>query len=179
MTRDEDFLSRWSRRKHAIRKGEDVEAAPPVPAAAPAARAPAESHEPREALPLPPVESLTPESDFAPFMQGEVDPLVRRRALRTLFSDPRFNVMDGLDVYIDDYSKPDPIPAEWFGKMQQMARLGDYAAAEEKSAEDEGVSASPDQAAIAPEIQDLSPEEPQPPADVSDAGPSEPVPGQT
>lgn len=179
MTRDEDFLSRWSRRKHAIRKGEEVEAAPPVPAAAPAPHLPGEAHAPKEAAPLPPVESLTPESDFAPFMQGEVDPLVRRQALKTLFSDPRFNVMDGLDVYIDDYSKPDPIPAEWFGKMQQMARLGDYAPAEEKSAEVEGVSAPADQAAIPAEIQDLSPEEPQPPADVSDAGPSEPVSGQT
>ena len=34
---------------------------------------------------------------------------VTRTALKKLFSDPRFNVMDGLDVYIGDYSKPDPI----------------------------------------------------------------------
>ena len=37
---------------------------------------------------------------------------VRRAALKKLFSDPRFNVMDGLDVYIDDYSKTEPIPPE-------------------------------------------------------------------
>ena len=30
--------------------------------------------------------------------------------MKKLFADPHYNVMDGLDVYIDDYSKPDPIP---------------------------------------------------------------------
>ena len=60
--------------------------------------------------PLPPVESLTPESDFTPFMKPEVDGETRREALKTLFDDPRFNVMDGMDVYVDDYSKPDPDP---------------------------------------------------------------------
>jgi len=75
---------------------------------------------------LPPVESLTPESDFTPFMAREVDAGVKRQALKTLFSDPRFNVMDGLDVYIDDYSKPDPLPEGWLEKLNQVARLGDY-----------------------------------------------------
>ena len=30
--------------------------------------------------------------------------------MKKLFADPHFNVMDGLDTYIDDYAKPDPIP---------------------------------------------------------------------
>ena len=75
---------------------------------------------------LPAIESLTPESDFAPFMQPNVDGGVRRAALKTLFADPRFNVMDGLDVYIDDYSKPDPLPEGWLEKMEQVAHLGHY-----------------------------------------------------
>jgi hypothetical protein len=74
--------------------------------------------------PLPPVESLTPESDFSPFMREGVDPEVRRGAVKKLFADPRFNVMDGLDVYIDDYSKPDPLPEGWLEKLTQVARLG-------------------------------------------------------
>ena len=134
MTRDDDFLSRWSRRKHATRRGEVVpELAPPL---GPAAAAPAmPGTQPPLPVPpeagkaeveLPPVESLTHESDFTPFMREGVDPLLRQKALRTLFRDPRFNVMDGLDVYIDDFSKPDPIPPDWLGKMNQMARLGDY-----------------------------------------------------
>ena len=61
------------------------------------------------AKPLPPIESLSIDSDFSPFMQPGVDEDLKRSALRKLMRDPRFNVMDGLDVYIDDYSKPDPI----------------------------------------------------------------------
>jgi hypothetical protein len=41
-----------------------------------------------------------------------VDPAIKRQALKKLFSDPRFNVMDGLDVYIDDYSTPSPLEPE-------------------------------------------------------------------
>jgi hypothetical protein len=141
VTRDEDFLSRWSRRKHAVRRGESVPEAHPdrpaagaVPAQAATPFVPPPS-EPVKEVDLPPVESLTPESDFTAFMQDGVDPGLRRQALRTLFRDPRFNVMDGLDVYIDDYSKPDPIPPDWLGKLNQMARLGDYRPPEPESAQ--------------------------------------------
>jgi hypothetical protein len=124
---DEFFLSRWSRLKHRSRQDEpQAEAPPPQPPAAPTEAAPAAVGEPADAPELPPVESLTGDSDFTPFMKADVDPNLRRQALRTLFRDPRFNVMDGLDVYIDDFSKPDPIPPEWLGQMTQMARLGLY-----------------------------------------------------
>jgi hypothetical protein len=59
--------------------------------------------------PLPSPDTLTIDSDFSGFMRPGVDDSLKRSALKKLFSDPRFNVMDGLDVYIDDYSKPDPI----------------------------------------------------------------------
>ena len=58
---------------------------------------------------LPALDTLTIDSDYTVFMQPGVDAQVTRTALKKLFSDPRFNVMDGLDVYISDYSKPDPI----------------------------------------------------------------------
>ena len=146
---DDFFLSRWSRRKSLARRGGAPPEPKPADPRAAAAGAPAgaatQQHaattEPEAAVqppPLPPVESLTPESDFTPFMRSEVDPDVRRQALRTLFQDPRFNVMDGLDVYIDDYSKPDPIPAEWLGRLNQMARLGEYKDPEAESAKDAG-----------------------------------------
>jgi hypothetical protein len=127
---DEGFLSRWSRRKtqskaapEAARDAPAVTPAQPAPAI-PKAEAGVPSRPPPE--PLPPVESLTPESDFAPFMQPEVDADTRRKAVKMLFQDPRYNVMDGLDVYIDDYSRPDPLPEGWLEKMTQMARLGEY-----------------------------------------------------
>jgi hypothetical protein len=99
--------------------------------------------EPAVPTALPPVESLTPESDFLPFMREEVDEVLKRRALRTLFRDPRFNVMDGLDVYIDDFSKPDPLPEGWLEKLNQVTRLGDYRPPEEAPAEPVDAAAEP------------------------------------
>lgn len=128
----DDFLSRWSRLKRASAQAPAADAtqlpdpargerdSPPI-AATGAERAPV----PSEPQPLPPVESLSFDSDFTAFMKPEVGEVLKRQALKTLFQDPRFNVMDGLDVYIDDYSKPDPLPAGWLEKMN-LSRLGDY-----------------------------------------------------
>jgi len=114
---DENFLSRWSRLKRASLAGspETTADAVPVPAGNPV---PEPADEAAQPAPLPPVESLTPESDFAPFMRSDVDPGLRRDALKKLFADPQFNVMDGLDVYIDDYSKTEPIPPEMLAGMK-------------------------------------------------------------
>ena len=57
------------------------------------------------------------ESDFKPFMQANVPAESRNAALKKLFADPSFNVMDGLDTYIADYSQPDPIPAEMLKEL--------------------------------------------------------------
>lgn len=139
---DGGFLSRWSRRKHEAAKAPEAPASakPALPTATPQPAAPGAEDAKARSLPddppaLPPVESLTPESDFSPFMGERVDPETRRQALKTLFKDPRFNVMDGLDVYIDDYSKPDPIPPEWLDQLTQMAGLGDVAGREKAERE--------------------------------------------
>jgi hypothetical protein len=89
-----------------------------VPAAAPAV--PAE-----DPVALPPVESLTFESDFTAFLQPKVDEGLKRQALKQLFRDPRFNLMDGLDVYIDDYSLPDPISPEVVRGLMQARYIFD------------------------------------------------------
>jgi hypothetical protein len=89
-----------------------------------AVSASSQSVEPASPRPLPPVESLTPESDFAAFMRPGVDPSLKRQAFKKLIEDPRYNVMDGLDVYIDDYSKADPLPEGWLEKMNQVRYLG-------------------------------------------------------
>ena len=138
MSRDDhasarSFLHRWSARKHAaVREAAPPSAeAPPSLSPEPAAavgsnvRAAAPAPAPLEAEPLPPVESLSFDSDFTAFMRTEVDETTRRSALRKLFSDPRFNVMDGLDVYIDDYSKPDPIAPEIVREMVQARYIFD------------------------------------------------------
>ncbi len=131
MSDDRDFVSRWSRRKIAARTGAPEEAKPAPPAASLQDGAPLPA---QEAAPLPPVESLTLESDFTPFMKSDVDPGVKREALKVLMRDPRFNVMDGLDVYIADYSQPDPLPPEWLGQLNMMKRLGNFVEEPEKEA---------------------------------------------
>ncbi len=129
----EGFLGRWSQRKQALREGRSVEepalpaAVPqaeavrsaPVPVAAPPAAAqPAQAVEPPAPPPtLQDVQALTPQSDFQRFMAPDVDPEVKNAAMKKLFADPHFNVMDGLDIYIDDYNKPDPMPASMLRQL--------------------------------------------------------------
>ncbi len=112
---DEGFLRRWSRRKTETKLGlaPAEEAAPPLgPVAAVAADA-AVTTDPDpapERLPtMDDVAALTGESDFSAFVARGVDQAVRRTALKKLFADPHFNTMDGLDVYIDDYTRPSPV----------------------------------------------------------------------
>jgi Protein of unknown function (DUF3306) len=129
---DEGFLSRWSRRKRAAAAAGDTQApvAQDGPLAA-ASRAPATVEAPdvppapaSSAPPaLPPLDSISAESDFSPFMAREVDPGIQRAALKKLFQDERFNVMDGLDVYIDDYTKLAPLPADMVRKLAHARYL--------------------------------------------------------
>jgi hypothetical protein len=105
----EPFLSRWSRKKDEARH------------APPAAQKPPEDQSP--APELPPLEQLTIDSDYRAFFHPKVGEDVRRAALKKLFSDPRFNVMDGLDVYIDDYSRTEPIPPEMLAGLRQAQNI--------------------------------------------------------
>jgi hypothetical protein len=63
------------------------------------------------------VQNLTQDSDYSQFMVSEVAPEVKNAAMKKLFADPHFNVMDRMDVYIDDYGQPDPIPQAMLRQM--------------------------------------------------------------
>ena len=89
-------------------KGADAQA-DPVPGTAPAS--------PPSGPTLDDVRSLNADSDFKPFVGRAVAPDVRNAAMKKLFADPHFNVMDGLDIYIDDYTQPDPLPASMLKQM--------------------------------------------------------------
>lgn len=137
MSRDDaPFLARWSRRKAEVREGRPVaderpmaaEVARPAPTtpvpAPPAAAPPAPPEEP--APTLDDVARLdAKKDDFTRFVRPSVQPEVKNAALKKLFhADPHYNVMDGLDVYIDDYNRPDPLPASMLAKMAQAKFLG-------------------------------------------------------
>lgn len=147
------FLSRWARRKARAQPGpavhEDPRAAPQVArvpsgsvsaAIAPLqAGAPPSVRDPGASAAVPGTDSpvtadppptladvarLEHDSDYTRFVAQGVEPGVRNAALRKLFSDPRFNRMDGLDTYIDDYGKADPLPAGMLRRMTQARSLG-------------------------------------------------------
>ena len=96
------FLERWSRLKKA-------------------AESASSATEPLDAETL--LAQLGPDSDFGQFLRQEISEEIRRKAMKTLFADPHFNVMDGLDTYIDDYTISDPIPEEMLAMLNQARGL--------------------------------------------------------
>lgn len=102
----EDFLRRWSRRKREQ-----------------AAEKPLEEKEKEKTQPappaLPPVDKLTPDSDFAAFMQPKVEDALRRAALKKLFGDPRFNIPDPFEAYSGDWTGGEPISEEMLATLNQ------------------------------------------------------------
>jgi hypothetical protein len=71
-------------------------------------------------------------------MREEISEAVRRQAMKTLFADPHFNVMDGLDIYIEDYNLSEPIPEAMMATLHQVKTLFGTPA-EEKPAAPESV----------------------------------------
>ena len=91
---------------------------PSALAPAPGRAQPSEPHtDPQPAPSLADTQALTPASDFRPFMGQGVAPEVKNAAMKKLFADPHFNVMDRMDIYIDDYSQPDPVPLAMLRQM--------------------------------------------------------------
>jgi len=99
----EAFLSRWSR----LKQGQARE--DPLPQKTEESPVPV----------LPPVEGLTPDSDFAPFMHPKVTDALRRVALKKLFADPHFNVPDLNEAYSGDWTGGDPISEELLMTLNQ------------------------------------------------------------
>ena len=140
------FLGRWARRKEAVRKGEAVPpepekvaraVAPPPPPAARIEEDKVEAREPEQPPPptLADTDALTPESDFTRFVRPDVAPEVKNAAMKKLFADPHFNVMDRLATYIDDYSKPDPLPPAMLRSLASTKFLNLFGEEEEEERE--------------------------------------------
>ncbi len=160
---DDNFLSRWSRRKAQVRQGVPPPPSGPavvVPLPVPAPKVAVVTRPPQDAAALSApvsaaglavpaqvaaqgtaqgpaqepvatprptlddVEALTSESDFSRFIGRDVDEKVKNSAMKKLFTDPHYNVMDGLDTYIDDYNTPDPLPKAMLRQLVQARMLG-------------------------------------------------------
>lgn len=110
---DGNFLGRWSRRKadgmEQRRCPEDAAGQPPC------GGEPSEGRRDGAELParaphtiltdehMPPIDSLTENSDFSGFLSPGVSEELRKLALRKLFRSAIFNDRDGLDDYDEDF----------------------------------------------------------------------------
>ena len=198
----DNFLSRWSRRKQGLDTNETPKTEPATPlqtvpaAVLPQVRAieqpqPQPSTAARSAsvastapgdgpqAPVPTMEDvqgLTPSSDFQTFMRQGVPGEVRNAAMKKLFTDPHFNVMDGLDIYIGDYTIPDPLPAGMLEKMVGAELLNLFpkkVQAEAPEADAAPMQENPDQSPDAPQGASLVAQSP--PSLPDSAGPASPM----
>ena len=177
------FLGRWAKRKEAVRQGKEVPPEPeklaavepsPQPSAA-GGRGSRETTDPADSLPPSPGEgrvggapapepsppptledaqALTRDSDFSRFVRPDVTPEVKNAAMKKLFSDPHFNVMDRLDTYIDDYGQPDPIPPAMLRQLASAKFLDLFG---EKEKEERERLAREGKAPTAREVADVPP----------------------
>ena len=131
------FLGRWSKRKAGI-ESDSVEKNVEAPKELSPALASEKIED--EAPPLPTLDDVAKidrfDPDFSAFMKPDVDPAVQQAALKKMFTDPHFNIMDGLDIYIDDYSKPDPLPPGMLERMVQSDMLNLFSKSTEDSAKE-------------------------------------------
>ena len=97
---DETFLKRWARLKGQSKELPEKtdESAAPV---------------------LPPLDKLTPDSDFSGFMHPKVEDALRRAALKKLFIDPHFNTPDPFEPFSGDWTGGEPIPPELLATLNQ------------------------------------------------------------
>lgn len=99
------FLSRWARVKADAKSPPAPEPERPVPAEA--VEADAETMPELPDPELPDIETLTKDSDFAPFLRTGVPDHLRKAALSRLWaSDPLFSKAEVYDLHMEDYNQP-------------------------------------------------------------------------
>lgn len=129
MAEDESFARRWSRLKQQARQedtapGEAPASDPPatsVTDTAPPAEEAKPEEKPFDLASLPPVDSLTSDSDYSVFMRPEVPEDLRQKALRRLWAtDAILSAPDPLDMHNIDYNAVPTFP-DGFKSLQRVA----------------------------------------------------------
>lgn len=200
---EDGFLSRWSRRKRALERGEELaEPAPPEPEAplpqevaqaqevACAVEPPAPAQPEFDPASLPPIETLEASSDFTPFLKAGVPSALRHAALRRAWTaDPLIRDYMGSLDYGWDFNTPGGLPLGFSNTLAETGEalrklisqaIGEIEPEEEKPPEPE-LEAAPPEASPTPLADPLMvenlPDEPLPvqPIRLSEA-PVEPLP---
>jgi hypothetical protein len=147
---DENFLSRWSRRK---RDTETVDDPPQIESAGPPNSAPAPAATPEkdevDLSSLPSLESITGETDITAFLRKGIPQDLSRAALRRAWeTDPAIRDFVGLAENAWDFNDPNAMPG--FGPLdyteEQLAALVNRVVGGVRSAADQLAAAVPDQA---------------------------------
>jgi hypothetical protein len=132
MSDPENFVVRWSRRKRAADEDRDA-TKPALPAGVPASEGEAPPRDaaatpdpaaepPFDLAQLPPLESITAESDIRAFLAPGVPPDLTRAALRRAWtSDPKIRDFVGLADYAWDYHTPGSMAG--FGPLEMTDDL--------------------------------------------------------
>jgi len=154
---NETFLERFHRRKTAARQVTESPQAPPADAAEAALVLPQAESEP-EPIPdptdadMPPLETLTADSDYRGFLSPKVSESLRRAALRRLFHGSAFNVIDELDDYAEDFTTfealGDIVTADMRHQIEVEARKQAAAVKQALLDEEEPVEAVEDERAV-------------------------------
>src|SRR5262252_2020081 len=140
MSEPENFITRWSRRKREASEGAEVtkssiapdavaESAPPsedprqerdaLPASGGAPQSPEAAFDPAK---LPPIETITAESDIRAFLAPGVPPELTRAALRRVWSaDPNIRDFIGLSENSWDFNAPGAMAG--FGPLEMTDEL--------------------------------------------------------
>jgi Protein of unknown function (DUF3306) len=138
MSEPENFVARWSRLKRKTaqeQQASEPRVPPPPPAAAEGGGASAGEHPTKpaagEAPPppsfdpatLPPIESITADSDIRAFLQSGVPAQLKRAALRQAWAaDPEIRDFIGLVEYQWDFNDPTAMPG--FGPLEATDDVG-------------------------------------------------------
>jgi hypothetical protein len=132
------FYGRWSRRKRLARDRGDADdaaareggGAGDRPAMSPAPPAPGADGDAGPGAPkvltdedMPPLDSLGEDDDYSGFMSPGVSEALRTRALRKLFTSGKFNVVDGLNDYDDDFTSFEPLGDVITSDMRHRAEM--------------------------------------------------------
>jgi len=120
------FLSRWSRRKLAVEEAAEIEKKT-------AAEITPESTSTVEVTEAPDTAQTQSVEDKPLWQRDDIDPREKQQAMRDLFRKPKFNQVDGLDEYDNDYN------------YHNFAKLGDVITHEMRSrlaAQAESIAAS-------------------------------------
>lgn len=139
------LLSRWAKRKAAVREAEEAESVVVEPQAEPEAEPQTEEEamallterdpELAEKISGLDLNTLSYEDDFTVFMQTKVPDIIRRKALSKLWlSHPLLANLDGLNEYDEDYTQAADA-AEMVAKAFEAARQREEEAAKKKAKE--------------------------------------------